>query len=117
MAASASIYVPSRREMPDRLPPLEYPGRFEVRYVSYNGGIRRNKGRGNVTITCAGDYVGLEEIGDGLRNALVHSSWATCLKGTCGSRTNMAVSNEWADAMPADDAMTTIPCSDRGMQV
>jgi hypothetical protein len=26
--------------MPDRLPPLEYPDRFEVRYVSANGGIR-----------------------------------------------------------------------------
>jgi len=43
MATPASIYVPSRREMPDRLPALEYPDRFEVRYVSYNGGIRWNK--------------------------------------------------------------------------
>jgi putative transposase len=36
----ASCYHPSRREMPNRLPPLVYPDRFEVRYVSANGGIR-----------------------------------------------------------------------------
>ena len=68
MATPASIYVPSLREMPDRLPPLEYPDRFEVRYVSYNGGIRWNKGWVNVSITCAGEYVGLEEIDDGVWN-------------------------------------------------
>ena len=68
MATPASLYVPSSREMPNRLPPLEYPDRFEVRYVSYNGGIRWNKGWVNVSITCAGEYVGLEEIDDGVWN-------------------------------------------------
>lgn len=68
MATPGSIYVPSPREMPNRLPPLEYPDRFEVRYVSYNGGIRWNKGWVNVSITCAGEYVGLEEIDDGVWN-------------------------------------------------
>lgn len=68
MATPASIYVPSRREMPDRLPPLEYPDRFEVRYVSGNGGIRWNKGWVNVSSTCIGEYVGLEEIDDGIWN-------------------------------------------------
>jgi len=68
MATPASLYVPSTREMPNRLPPLEYPDRFEVRYVSYNGGIRWNKGWVNVSITCAGEYVGLEEIDDGVWN-------------------------------------------------
>ena len=68
MATPASLYVPSAREMPSRLPPLEYPDRFEVRYVSYNGGIRWNKGWVNVSITCAGEYVGLEEIDDGVWN-------------------------------------------------
>ena len=32
----------SHAPMPDKLPPLEYPDRFEVRYVSANGGIRWN---------------------------------------------------------------------------
>ena len=47
------------------MPPLEYPAHFETRYVSYNGGIRWRSGWVNVSITCAGEYVGLEEIDDG----------------------------------------------------
>ncbi len=38
----ASVYAPSPRTMPATLPPLEYPDRFEIRYVSANGGIRWN---------------------------------------------------------------------------
>lgn len=64
----ASIYQPSVRQMPDKLPPLEYPDRFEVRYVSANGGIRWNCDWVNVSIVCAGEYVGLEEIDDGIWN-------------------------------------------------
>ncbi len=62
----ASIYQPSPRAMPDKLPPLEYPDRFEVRYVSANGGIRWNCAWVNVSIVCAGEYVGLEEIDNGI---------------------------------------------------
>ncbi len=64
----ASVYAPSPRLMPSRLPPLEYPDRFEVRYVSANGGIRWNKAWVNVSTTCIGEYVGLEEIDDGVWN-------------------------------------------------
>lgn len=64
----ASYYQCSPRPMPDRLPPLVYPDRFEVRYVSYNGGIRWNKHWVNVSIVCAGEHVGLEEIDDGVWN-------------------------------------------------
>lgn len=64
----ASIYEPSPREMPDKLPALEYPDRFELRYVSANGGIRWSSGWVNVSIVCAGEYVGLEEIDDGVWN-------------------------------------------------
>ncbi len=64
----ASVYVPSSRAMPTKLPPLEYPDRFELRYVSANGGIRWNSDWVNVSIVCAGEYVGLEEIDDGLWN-------------------------------------------------
>jgi len=62
----ASCYVAAERPMPDRLPPLEYPDRFEVRYVSANGGIRWNSRWGAVSIVCVGEYVGLEEIADGI---------------------------------------------------
>jgi putative transposase len=64
----ADIHRPSPRPMPERMPPLEYPDRFEVRYVSANGGIRWNKQWVNVSTTCIGEYVGLEEIDDGIWN-------------------------------------------------
>jgi hypothetical protein len=64
----AACYTSSPRVMPDRVPPLEYPDRFEVRYVSANGGIRWNSRWVNVSIVCVGEYVGLEELADGLWN-------------------------------------------------
>lgn len=64
----AQLYQPSPRSMPVKLPALEYPDRFEVRYVSANGGIRWNKQWVNVSTTCIGEYVGLEEIDDGIWN-------------------------------------------------
>lgn len=63
-----SYYAASPRPMPDKLPALEYPDRFEVRYVSANGGIRWNHDWVNVSVCCAGEYVGLEEIDDGVWN-------------------------------------------------
>jgi len=68
MRTPAACYEPSPRPMPHTLPPLEYPDRFEVRYVSANGGIRWNSQWVNVSTTCAGEYVGLEEIDDGVWN-------------------------------------------------
>src|SRR5690606_26126692 len=59
-------YQPSPREMPSKLPALEYPGRFEVRYVSANGGIRWKQQWINVSSVIVGEHVGLEEVDDGL---------------------------------------------------
>lgn len=64
----ASCYSASPREMPSKLLPLQYPDRFEVRYVSANGGIRWKRDWVNVSIVCVGEYVGLEEIDDGIWN-------------------------------------------------
>src|SRR2546427_2314315 len=64
----ASCYAPSGREMPATLPALEYPDRFDVRYVSANGGIRWNRRWVNVSTVCIGEYVGLEEIDNGIWN-------------------------------------------------
>jgi hypothetical protein len=68
LATPASLYQPSPRPYPEKLPRLEYPAHFETRYVSYNGGIRWNSEWVNVSITCAGEYVGLEEIDNGIWN-------------------------------------------------
>jgi transposase InsO family protein len=62
----ASHYQASTREMPRKIKPFVYPDRFEVRYVSRNGGIRWNNDWINVSTVCIGEYVGLEEIDDGL---------------------------------------------------
>lgn len=65
----ASFYKPSTRALPSKLAPIEYPPHFEVRYVSANGGIRWKCTWVSVTHTLAGEFVGLEEVGDGLWDA------------------------------------------------
>jgi hypothetical protein len=64
----------SARAYPEKLPQPEYPAHFEVRKVSRNGGIRFrcNRSRGpnqpwlNVSHVLAEEYVGLEEVEDGI---------------------------------------------------
>jgi len=69
MQTPACLYRSSTREMPEKIPPFEYPDRFELRYVSANGGIRWKKHAWvNVSTVCIGEYVGLEEIDDGIWN-------------------------------------------------
>lgn len=62
----ASLYQPSPRAVPRTLPALEYPAHFEVRLVSRNSGIRWNHHWVCVTHTLAGEYIGLEEVDDGV---------------------------------------------------
>jgi putative transposase len=66
MQPPASCDDPSPRQMPNSLPPLAYPDRFEVRDVSANGGMRWHHQGVNVSHTCMGEYVGREEIDDGI---------------------------------------------------
>lgn len=61
-----SLYKPSLRKMPDKLPKLEYPAHYETRYVSANAALRWNSRFVNVSSCCIGEYVGLEEVGDGI---------------------------------------------------
>lgn len=68
MRTPASLYEPSPRAMPAKLPSFQYPDRFETRYVSANGGIRWNSQWVNVSTVCIGEYVGLEEIDDSIWN-------------------------------------------------
>ena len=62
----ASMYTPSPRELPRKLLDVEYPGHYEVRYVSTNGGIRWKCAWVNVSTVLGRQYVGLEEVGDGV---------------------------------------------------
>jgi hypothetical protein len=72
---------------PGEGPPLDYPGHFEVRYVRFYGGIRWKRDWVNVSIMCAGEYVGLEEIDTvSGTSTLALSNSVACSKTTCRSK-------------------------------
>lgn len=62
----SELYRPSLRRYPDRLPPVEYPGHYEVRRVQRKGEIRWQGRFLYVSQTLAGEAVGLEETDDGI---------------------------------------------------
>lgn len=66
MSTPVQLYQASPRPMPQRLAAMEYPDRFEVRYVSANGGIRWKQQWVNLTSALVGEHVGLEPVDDGL---------------------------------------------------
>ena len=68
MKTPSSVYVPSPRTMPKRLGHYDYPDHFEVRRVSRNSGIRWRARWVQVSQTLAEEYIGFEEIEDGIYN-------------------------------------------------
>jgi transposase InsO family protein len=64
----AQYYQPSPRPFPERLPPLEYPSHFETRRVGHNGCIRWRSERVHVSLVCTHEYLGLEEVDNGIWN-------------------------------------------------
>ena len=64
--APAKVYHASPRRVPGRLAQIVYPAHYEVRLVSRNGGMRWNKAWVNVSHVLAEEYVGLEEVNDGV---------------------------------------------------
>lgn len=71
----ASLYTPSPRPFPRTLPLLDYPGHFEVRRVSRNGGIRWQHRWVNVSHLLAEQDVGFEEIDNGLWEVYFGPVW------------------------------------------
>lgn len=61
----ASVYHPSLRPFPERLPELAYPAASVVRRALPNGEIRWSGRRVYISQALAGECVGLEEITDG----------------------------------------------------
>ena len=64
----SSLYLPSLRSMPKKLTHFDYPCHFEVRRVSRNSGIRWRSRWVQVSSTLAEEYIGFEEIEDGIHN-------------------------------------------------
>ena len=61
----SKLYRLSPGPYPDRLPQPKYPGHFDVRRISRNGGIRWKAGWVNISHALLEEHIGLEEIADG----------------------------------------------------
>lgn len=71
----ASCYAPSPQPYRTTLPRVDYPGHFERRLVSRNGGIRWAHRWVNVSHLLAEREIGFEEIDDGLWNVYFGPVW------------------------------------------
>lgn len=65
----ASYYHRSGTRYPAPVQDPAYPAHFEVRYVSRNGGVRWHNRWVNVSHVLAEEYVGFEEVADGIWSA------------------------------------------------
>jgi len=62
----STLYRPSRRSMPDKLPPLEFAPNLEIRRVDHKGQLKFRTKRVFFSHTFAHEPVGFEEIDDGI---------------------------------------------------
>ena len=62
----ASLYVPSPRLLPWRVPGPQYPEHFVVRLVSSVGTFRFKGWQSHISEALCGEYIGLEEVEEGL---------------------------------------------------
>jgi hypothetical protein len=65
MATPASLYEPSPRPFPSRLPELEYPAGFALRIVQQHGDVRWRFGCFFLGEALGGETVGFEEVEEG----------------------------------------------------
>jgi transposase InsO family protein len=68
----ASRWAPSRRPYPSTMRRPEYPGHFEVRRVSEAGCFRLHAGQVFLSRALRNEYLGLEEVDDGLWNLIFY---------------------------------------------
>jgi hypothetical protein len=80
----ASRWTPSPRPFPERIAPPEYPGHVEVRRISNGGTFRLHSGQYFLSQALNGEYVGFEEVQDGVWNIVYY----TTLLGRFDERTH-----------------------------
>lgn len=68
----ASLWSPSTRPYPSRIPPPDYPAHFEVRRVRSGGEIKFQGQIPFLSEVLAREYVGLEEVADGVWNIVYY---------------------------------------------
>jgi putative transposase len=61
-----NLYRPSNRPYPSHLPPIEYPGHFELRRVHHTGTFKWRNRSPFLSSVLAGELIGLEEIDNGV---------------------------------------------------
>ena len=81
----ASLWTPSPRPYPARIPLPDYPAHLEVRRLSSTGTFRLHSQRVFVSHVLRGEDVGLEEVADGLWNIVYYHT----LLGRFDARTNV----------------------------
>jgi putative transposase len=69
----ASLWTPSPRVYPERIPPPVYPAHVEVRRVSSAGTFRLHAQQPFLSQVLRGEDIALEEVGDGLWNIVYYS--------------------------------------------
>ena len=70
----ASLWKPSPRHYPEQIRSPEYPGHFEVRRVSESGTFRINNSQIFLSNPLINEYIGLEEINDGIWNIVYYDT-------------------------------------------
>jgi putative transposase len=73
-ALPSELYRPSDRPMPERIEPPDYPGHLEVRRVSSCGTFRLRSGQIFLSNALANEYIGLEEVADGIWNIIYYKT-------------------------------------------
>ena len=69
----SQVYKPSLKEYPSKVPGVDYPDHFEVRFVSANHCFRWNHKAVPISSVLVHEYVGLEEVMDGIW--AIYFSW------------------------------------------
>lgn len=66
MRPPATVFSPSPRAYPTKIPELEYPADYELRRVRHNGEIRWRGQTVYINDALAGEFVGMRRVGDDL---------------------------------------------------
>jgi hypothetical protein len=68
------LWCEASRRYPSQIPEPEYPSHFEVRKVSGRGAIRLHTNQLFISVALLGEYIGLEEIDDGVWNIVYYNT-------------------------------------------
>ncbi|MGD8814806.1 MAG: IS481 family transposase [Anaerolineales bacterium] len=99
MQRPAEVYQSSIRSFPEKIEPFDYPAHYIVRKVSGSGTIRIANRQFFVSNTLRGDYVGAEEVADGIYDLFFRfyqiGRYKLRVNKVYGIVSKVAVTREW----------------------